>query len=210
MADHIQFKVSAVPVEELTDEQGNTKKVISGEVGKILSGGGDSRDLANYLTAAGTQGYLNATVNYIDAVHTSTGTALASTGANFYFLKNTGYKFSDATTLGAATTDCILIVIALPAYSVGLASGWVYVDTTPRTHYLELGWLKPGQAMVLPAGVNALAGTINKTLDGTANNLAHLGETDTTVGTAIIRVKTYQADGNAATDGNALEMLVVT
>ena len=56
MADHINYKVSITPVEELTDENGNIVRTISGEVARSLGGGGDSVDLVAYNGTAAIQG----------------------------------------------------------------------------------------------------------------------------------------------------------
>jgi len=190
MADHINFNVSATPVEELTDENSNTVKVISGEVATALGGGGDSVDLTDYSGTAVKQGYKDGAVSYIDITHAAGGVQLTAERApDFVFVKNTGYKFSSTTVLGAATTDCVMVVIK----DVG------------NTLFYEIAWLKPGQAALFPCGTTNLTITQFGSVGGDLHGLNSSGGTD-----APIFARTFLSDGSAASDGNALEYLIVT
>lgn len=130
MADSVKFAVSVTPVEELTDEQGNVHSVIAGEVGKSLGGNG-SAVVVDFSDTAVKQGYLNATVNYLECVDNSSTQISAETTASFVFIKNTGYLFSSATVLGAA----------LASHSV--------VVTTINTGTTVIACLAAGEAIVL-------------------------------------------------------------
>lgn len=205
MADRVRFSVSAIPIETLTDENSQTHDVIASEVKRSLGGGGDSVDLTAYNGTAANQGYLNATVNYKIASHEEIGTQLTATEPDFFFIKNTGYKFSSATALGASTTDCVLVAIQTAAYSVGAQSGWS-TDSGEVAHYFEVAWLKPGQAIVLPAGANKVGIT---QFGANAADLTNLNNDDAN-GTCEVFVRTFQSDGSAASSGNAVEYLAVT
>lgn len=207
MADHINFHVSATPVEELTDENSNTKKVIAGEIGTALGGGGDSSDLTNYSGTAANQGYKDAAVNYLDCTHAAGGTALSATDEpDFIFIKNTGYKFSSTTVLGAVTTDCVMVTVKEVAWSTGAQGGYSTSGDSGQIHFYEIGWLKPGQAMVLPLG--AAANSITAFGDN-ANDLQPLDQDDNNEGGSSLVLKTFLSNGSAASDGNAVEYLFV-
>ena len=112
MADSVRYSVSCTPVEELTDEQGNTHSVISGEVGKTLGGEGTAV-VTNYGGTAAYQGYLNNTVNYLECIDSDDTTDISSEAtASFVFIKNTGYTFSSATALGDALAKSVKVMVA--------------------------------------------------------------------------------------------------
>ena len=67
MADKVTYAISCTPQEELTNENGGTQYVIASEVNKGLGGSGESV-VADYAGTASNQGYLNATVNYLEAI----------------------------------------------------------------------------------------------------------------------------------------------
>ncbi len=210
MADRIKFAVSCTPIETLTDENSGTKDIVASEVGTSLGGNGDSINLANYSArTAAQQGYLNATVNYLDAVHTAGGVALsAGNESDFFFIKNTGYKFSSVTALGASTTDCVLVVLQIAAQVASTSGGWEKSDGTSQVHFVELAWLKPGQAILLP---NACSNLSITQFGSNANDLTALNQDSGADSEACqIYVRTYQSDGTAASDGNAVELLAVT
>jgi len=110
MSDSIKYAISVEPREELSDEQANTHTVISGEVGKSLGGSGVATVTAYDGTAA-AQGYLNATVNYLEAPDGAGGEVAISTEAtaSYIFIKNTGYVFSSATALGVVSTRSVKV-----------------------------------------------------------------------------------------------------
>jgi hypothetical protein len=206
MADRVQIKIEIVPIETLTDENATTHDIIASEVGKKLGGTADSLQVSNYGGAADDQGYLNKTVNYRSASHSAGGTRLtAATTSDVIFIKNTGYKYSNATALGASTTDCVLVAIRVPAQDPGSSGGWETADGTSRTHFLELGWLKPGQAMVLthsPEVTNGAFGSNN-------NDLSYLNQIGLDGEATHIYVRTYTSAGAAAASANAVEFLAV-
>lgn len=207
MSDRIQFAVSATPIETLASENTPTgdTDIIASEVGVILGGSGDSVTLDGYEDAAATQGYLNATVNYLDITHAAGGTQIRSGTTDFIFIKNTGHKFSSVTALGAVTTDCVMVVIKEVAYSTGVDGGFVSSSDSAEDHFYEVAWLKPGQAIVLPAG--AAINTMTQ-FGSNTNDLSQIGQTSA-YGQERIFGRTFQSDGSAATDGNAVEFLAV-
>jgi len=102
MSDSIRYKINVEPREELTDEQGNTKNVISGEVGKRLGGSGVAV-VTDYAGGNSAQGYKDGSV-YYQEIHDSTYNQSTGGGAeitaSFMFIKNTGHTYSSATVLG--------------------------------------------------------------------------------------------------------------
>ena len=207
MADHIQFKVSAVPVEELTDENGGTKKIIASEIGRSLRGGGNSVNLTDYSLSAATQGYSNGTVNYIQAPIGAGGAQIGSgVSYKFIYIKHTGHLYSNATTLGDTTTDCVLVALEASPYSVGLLGVYVGVSGSTISHYYEIGWLKPNTAMVLPVGAPVV------TFGLTSNDLSSLNQGITGgYGTSYLRIRSYESTGgtNPNAAGIAVEILGV-
>ena len=214
MADHLQIKVSVTPIEELAEEAAlETTSIIASEVTAILAGSGDGVDLANYSGSAANQGYTGGTVNYMDAIHTSEGTKLSSTEPlDGVFIKNTGHKFSSVTVLGAATTDCVMVVYKTLAHSAGTQSGWTESSgDSGEIHYFMLGWLKPGQAMVLPGnGTIRSAQTHAFITAGNTYDLSYVNDDASDRGDSQIYCKTFASDGTDASDGNAVEYLAVT
>jgi len=209
MASRIKFNVSAIPIETLTNENSGTKDVIASEVNKILGGGGDSIDLSNYAGTLIQQGYKDGAVGYLSVTHSAGGTQI-STRANpdFIFIKNTGYKYSTATALGVATTDCVLVALKINAYAVSTQGGWIKSDAVAQIHFIEIAWLKPGQAIVLPTGA------MNLSITQFGSNANDLTKLDEDIGAdqeqSTIFAKTYTSAGSAASSANAVEFLSVT
>lgn len=209
MSDRIRFSARVTPIEELTDENAGNKDIIASEVGRSIGGSGDGIDIDDYNQTANVQGYKDAAVNYRDAVHTAGGVQLTSLATcDGMIIKNTGYKYSSATVLGDETTDVVIVVIHILAHDSGGNGGWVTGGDNDKDHFLELAWLKPGQAMILPAGArsNGVSQFGSNAFDLTALN--ELGGMDNQE--CEIYVKTVEADGSAASDGNAVEFLAVT
>lgn len=213
MADFIQFKVSVTPIEEIAQEAGlEVSKILASEVGVVLGGGGDSIDLADYSGTAVKQGYKDGAVEYLDAVHTAGGVALATRittadNGDFFFIKNTGFKYSSGTTLGVVTTDCVMIVIHVVKHRGGDTGGYVNSADADEDHFYEIAWLKPGQAIVLPVGAANLSIT---QFGSNTDDLTNLNHQNQLAETSEIYVKTIQSAGAAALDGNAVEFLAVT
>ena len=208
MANRVKFGVSAVPIETLTDANGITYDILASEINVSLCGNGDSVGINAYNGTAASQGYLNATVNYVDAVHTAGGTAIGvGDGFDFVFIKNTGYRFSSATVLGGASTDCIIVAILVESYLVGGRGGYITNGDVAVAHFFELAFLQPGQAIILPLGIKNKSVT---QFGSNANDITKLGDgAGTQFETSKICVKTVQSDGTASTDGNAVEYLMV-
>ena len=210
MADRLQINVSVTPVEELATEDSGTHDIVASEVGTSLSGSADSVDLTSYAGTAGNQGYTGGAVNYLDAIHTSEGTKLSATEpCDAVFIKNTGHKFSTTSLLGATTTDCVMVVFKTLAWSSEAQSGWVKSDgDSAEIHYFMVGWLKPGQAMVLPGGITRSNETY--ITGGNTFDLTYINDDQADSGDAQIYCKTFESDGTDASDGNAVEYLCVT
>ncbi len=209
MGSHIEFSVHIRPIEELTDEQANTIIVLSGEVATSLGGSGDSVDIVDYSGSLTQQGYKDGAVGYRDAPHEIVGERLTTRSAgDFFFIKNTGFKFSSATVLGAATTDCVMLAIRLPAQSSASVGGWVKADDSSEIHYIEIAWLKPGQAVMIPLIA------YNKSLTTFGANTGDLTALNDNSGadgeSAFLYIRTLTSSGAAASDGNAVEFLCVT
>ena len=155
MADKVTFAVSCTPQEELTDENSGTRYVLSSEVATSLGGNG-SATCASYAGTAANQGYLNATVNYFEALDSSDSTDLSSeTSATFIFIKNTGFTFSSATALGSSLSKALKI----------MAPGGTTVISV----------LDPGEAIVLKddnAGLDGRFHVRTVDLDGSNNTSA--------------------------------------
>ena len=114
MADKVKFRVHCTPLEDIQDENLNTHTVMSSEIGRTLGGAGECV-ITDYSGSAANQGYLNKTVNYLSADDGSDTTDLgdpsgAEASASFVFIKNTGRKFVDATTLGDAYTASLKVM----------------------------------------------------------------------------------------------------
>ena len=77
MADKVTYSVSCTPQEELTNENSGTIYVIASEVNKSLGGSGTAT-CASYAGTADNQGYLNATVNYREAIDSADTTDISS------------------------------------------------------------------------------------------------------------------------------------
>tara|TARA_R110000824_G_scaffold70768_2_gene181497 strand:- start:5309 stop:5809 length:501 start_codon:yes stop_codon:yes gene_type:complete len=119
MADKVKFRIHCTPLEDITDENLNTHTVMASEIGRTLGGAGEVV-VADYAGTAANQGYLNKTVNYLSAddgagSHTDIS---AETSASFVFIKNTGRKFVDATTLGDPLTASLLVMRASNTISI--------------------------------------------------------------------------------------------
>ena len=208
MADHINFSVSATPIEELTEEQGGTTKIVASEVATPLGGSGDSIGISNYSGALNAQGYKDGAVGYLDAVHAAGGVQLSQRNqGDFLFIRNTGFKYSTATEVGLATTDCVLVTVRVEAWETAAKAGWVRGNDAGAIHYIEIAWLKPGQAIVLPLAVNNLAIT---QFGSVADDLTSLEqESGSEAEVCRVYVRTFESDGSIASDGNAVEFLSV-
>ena len=211
MADRIKFAVSATPIETITDENSAEHDILASEVLHNLGGNGDSVDLTSYAGTAANQGYKDAAVNYLDAIHTGEGTKLSATEpCDFAYIKNTGFKFSSVTALGASTTDCVMVVYKTIGWATGSQSGWVEGSgDSAIPHYFMVAWLKPGQSFILPGGITTASNKFDL-VSGASQELSYINTDAADQGDAQIYCKTFVAAGTAATDGNAVEYLVVT
>lgn len=209
MSDRINIKVSVTPLETLTTEQSTTTDVIASEVGAILGGEGDSINISDYSGSGAQQGFTNGAVVYLDCSRSAGGTKLSSrNNGDFFWIKNTGYKYSSATELGAVTTDCVIVTVRIDAWVTATNAGWVNASDAGQIHFIELAFLKPGQAVALPLGCNNLS--ISQ-FGSNAADLTSLHEESQSGQNSVcqIYVKTVQSDGTAASANNAVEFLAV-
>jgi hypothetical protein len=118
MSDRVRFAISVTPIEGLTDENGGTHDVISGEVNKSLGGDGEVK-ISNYAGTAANQGFLNGAAYYKEAIDSADTVSISSeTTASFVFIKNTGRKFESTSTLGDALSKAIKVMVGTTAVSI--------------------------------------------------------------------------------------------
>ena len=118
MADKVTYAVSCTPQEELTNENGGTQYVIASEVNKGLGGSGEAV-VADYAGNASNQGYLNATVNYLEAIDSANTLDISGEStASFVFIKNTGYEYSSPTAFGAVLDKALKVMSGTTLLSV--------------------------------------------------------------------------------------------
>lgn len=110
MSDVVRISLSVTPIEELTDENSGTHEHIASEVNKSLGGSAEAV-VTDYSAAAADQGYADGAVNYLEAIDSADTTDISSEAtASFVFIKNTGYTFSNATTLGVALNKALKVM----------------------------------------------------------------------------------------------------
>ena len=207
MADRIRFAVSATPIETITDENNVSHDILASEVRHILRGNGDSQSLTNYSGVADVQGFKDAAVNYRSAGCGDGGTALTTLDdPDFIFIKNTGHIYSNATALGAVTTDCVIVALQISGFDTGSAGGWYTAAGAAQTYFAAIAFLKPGQGIVLPYTATNI--TQFGAVAGDCSGLHSSGAGDN--GVIRLVVKTVNASGAAATTNNAVEFLAVT
>lgn len=107
--DVVRYAISVTPVEQVADVDANNHDIIASEVGKTLGGSGSAL-VAAFDGSAANQGYLNHTVNYLEATDSGDTAITGEATATFVLIKNTGYTFSSATVLGAALTASIKVL----------------------------------------------------------------------------------------------------
>lgn len=210
MANRVSFAVSATPIETLTSEDAiTTYDVLAGEVGKVLGGSGEV-DVTNYSGDADDQGFKDGSPYYVHAEFSAAaeGNKLtsATAGANFYFIKHTGYAVSGTshTTLGSATTHCVAVAIKVHAYSNGIYGGFATSEGAGQNQYVTIAWLQPGQAILLPTGKPA--GTTQ--FGEVAGDLSVL-DTGESTASFDLHIKSYKSDGTTGTEKVAVEFLAV-
>jgi len=118
MSDSIRYSVHLTPTEVLTDENEGTRNALASEVNKSLGGKGEAV-VTDYSGTAAAQGYKDAAVNYLECIDSDDTTDISSEAtASFVFIKNTGYTFSDATTLGVALAKSVKVMIGTTMISI--------------------------------------------------------------------------------------------
>lgn len=209
MANRVSFAVSATPIETLTDANSGTHDVLAGEVNKILGGSGDV--IVSDFNDAGTiQGFINGAPFYKIASYAAGGSRLSTQrlGTSF-FIKNTGYLYSSSSALGAASTNCVLVVLRCNAYSADGSGvgGFTQYTSAPMVAYFEVACLKPGEAIVLnPSGSIGIITQFGAT-DGDFIRLNQV-DADGYNGASLIYVKTVTSDGSTSATSNAVEFLI--
>lgn len=131
MSDQIRVGIHVEPREELTDENSGTTDIIASEVGRTL-GATFSIDITDYSGSADIQGYANESVNYREAVDDADTTDISSeTTATIVYIENTGYTYSDATTLGDELDKSVKVMLGSTMISI-LPSGASIVLVDPN------------------------------------------------------------------------------
>ncbi|MBT7350469.1 hypothetical protein HN803_06850 [candidate division WWE3 bacterium] len=134
MADKVQYAMSITPIEELTSsEDSSVHDILSPVTGKSL-GGNNELDLTGLID--GSLGYNNGTVAYLSVTSGGVPLNADATDRRLILIKNTGFLYSDATTLGAVTTENFTVTVGAKVIA-------------------ELG---PGDVVVLP---NAAGGAVD-------------------------------------------------
>lgn len=133
MANKIKFSTSLTPVEDNTNQFGNSNFIAASECYGTLSGSGELTGVTIDGSGGATHGYDDGEAYYIQAAVGST-TAVAMAAADIVGVKHTGYQYSSATALSstANTSDYLAIFI-----HDGSADRYV-------------GTLKSGEMIVLP------------------------------------------------------------
>ena len=125
MSDNIKITTYIEPREELTSDDSDITTIVASEVGKNL-GGSVTIDVTDFSNTASEQGYLNKTVNYLEAVDDVGTTDISSLAtAKFVFIKNTGFAFDSVTELGAALDKSLKVMIATTMISILPAGGHI-------------------------------------------------------------------------------------
>jgi len=136
MANRVEYAVSVTPVRTIAGVAGKyaAQDVIEADVNKTL-GGNDS--VATGATDISVTGFTAGTVAYGNCpVSGGSELVIASNDAcDMLFIKHTGYQFSDPTTLGAASTASIDLIVKLE-----------YTDG----NFKEFCRISPGGAIALP------------------------------------------------------------
>ena len=110
MSDQVRYSIGVTPVETLTTENSTSEDVIASEVNKSLGGAGAAA-VTDYSGDADVQGYKDAAVNYREAIDSADTTDISSeTTASFVFIRNTGFTYSSATTLGVALDKSLKVM----------------------------------------------------------------------------------------------------
>lgn len=211
MADRVVTLVAVTPIETLTDENSGTHDIIASEVKKLLGGSAET-PVTDFSGTGTNQGYTGGAAFYREASYNAGGTKL--TGGNlgdFFFIKNTGYRYSSSSVLGAASTDCVIIAAKMPAHSAAGSGTGGFLDTigTERVHYIEIATLKPGQAILLPS--SQAIGAVSQ-FGSYAGDMNPINQTDADGydGGSSLYVKTIASTGADSTASNAVEFLAVS
>lgn len=126
MANQIRYNISVTPIETVQSADGATNyDIIAGEVAGTLGGSGTSvvTDYHSTLTNAkqgfGGNNAASGVKYYVDANDADDATSIsAETAIKFLFIKNTGYTYSSASALGAASTLSIRVTASTTTIAV--------------------------------------------------------------------------------------------
>jgi len=133
MANKVQFNASITPIEDNTDQFGNSNFIAASECYGSLSGSGELSSITIDGSGGATHGYDDGAALYIQAAVGST-TAVAMSAADIVAVKNTGFQYSSASAL--STT----------ANSVDFLAVFIHDGSADR----YVGTLKSGEMIVLP------------------------------------------------------------
>lgn len=135
MASRVRHEVNITPIVTMTSTDAADHDQIGSDIGKSLGG---SAEVAVGQETHTTVGYTAGTVAYGNAP--ANGGAKLQLGADatdydMVFIKHTGYVYSSATVLGAATTHNLI----------------VYIETSAAMATYAKFTLKPGAAIPIPS-----------------------------------------------------------
>ena len=132
MASRVEFGVSATQIASVAAGENTAVDTISADVGKTLGG---SASVATSLTSTG---FTSGVAQYLSAPDTTAGGTVnvgASAAFDFVFIKNTGYKYDTATTLGASTSATLKITLGSQEICTIPAGGAIVLPSTPSGQF---------------------------------------------------------------------------
>ena len=125
MASRVEYAVSATPVASVVAGENVAVDTIAADVGKSLGGS------ASITTTHDTDGYTSGAPDY-DEAEDSTGTdsTLGSSGYDFVFIKNTGYKY-DGGALGEVSAGNLVVTLGSQEVCTLPAGGAIVLPSVP-------------------------------------------------------------------------------
>ena len=118
MSDKINYKIWVSPIEDISDEDGNSHFVTSGEVGRTL-GGFAQAVVTDYSGVGAIQGYTGAVVSYREALDdVDTVDISTEATATFVYIRNTGYTYASTSTVGAALNKGLKVMVGTTMISI--------------------------------------------------------------------------------------------
>ena len=112
MANKLRYSVSVTPIEDNTNQYGDSNFIAASECYGTLSGSGEVTGITIDASGGATHGYDDSAPHYFSAATGSTS-AVAMAAADIVAVKHTGYQFSSASALisTANTADYLAVFI---------------------------------------------------------------------------------------------------